>query len=330
MSTIDTGVLNAVLVERVPQLVKNVVVKRGTLIRKLMEDHRVPTLNPQGPRWQVETTSHSTAGTFSEDGSYPAASYASYTEASLGWAKYAATIRFSELTLKQLAAGADALTKVSAYVNQQTISALNDMIDEMDADARANDPDNGGDDDGLVGLSAIFSDTNEYAGIDRSTQSLWRAFEDTTASAPTKVILDNIRDTLVDDREGGFDMIFGSVDRCRDVAELTGAGIADAPRTTLNPDGTLTSHLGFGSASDRMKPWAVYDGAPVISIPALSTSVLYFMDTSELCFEMLDDIEITDVVKIQNAPQYAANVVVYCQMYHRNPFRGCGFASALT
>lgn len=328
MSTIDSAFIGAVLQDQVPQMVQSVITRRKSLITRLLNNFQRPVRNAKGPVWQVEIEGNETADAFAESGPYPNGDRTSEVEARLGWARYAGTIRFTEQALLEWQAGSDQ-SKIASYLDRQSLSAVERMFDRMENDALTNDPDSGGSSDRLVGLDAIFADANIYATIDRATQALWRAYENTAGGAISKTILDDMSDTLMQTRGGNWTAIYCNKANARAISEFTGSTSVAQRVVIVDPANPTPAGIGY-SDDDPSAPYCYYDGKPVYVIPTMANSRVLMVDEADLFIEVFKPLSVSPIQQLQNSPNFVSNITMYLQMGHENPYKGCAFATGIT
>lgn len=149
-------------------------------------------------RYAREWGIHSATGTatsYDENDTYPAAQTETYGDASIDWRNVWIT---SEIVNRdRIAAGASASRDQMAAWSRDQFAKLESLFKAIETQLASDGTGNGGKD--ITGFLAFLSASNNYAGIDQSANSYWRAVVSNAASAAiSKELLQSLVRSLYD------------------------------------------------------------------------------------------------------------------------------------
>lgn len=323
MPSINLSAVSDAIQERFPYIYENLTKQEDSFLSLVPEE---PVTDGRGPRWKPITEAHNSGGTHDEGGDLPAADKFDNLTATVDtWARYARTVEITEDALLAHMLSGD--LAVAGYLDTQMMHAAMVMKADLNSDLLSNDRTTG-DSNGVDGLPAWLSDSNTYAGIDRTTTTIWQAIEDTTSSAVTKAILDNLHDTIVHTRGGNYDAIVGPIAQIRAICDLDGVVANRQLVTTPGQQGIL----GF-AGQQKLRPMCYYNERPCIAIPDHTAGSLYFVS-----FGGMFGCRIQYLLKptpmqfkpVEGKDLYAAAVKMKCATKYTNPRKGGGYTVSLS
>ena len=207
-------------------------------------------------RWLVKSATGNTYSSFDSGEARPAGGTVTDALAVMAWKRIWATesMRGDAYRASQ---GSAMWNGQSAWVTK-TLDLFKDALDKIDTMIVGDGSGNSSKDwDGLD--NALGSDTNSYAGINRTTaaNAYFRPFEVAGGSVDiTKALLDSVHSTLVDTRAVNYDVLLCSETQAEKLENLL-----DARRT--NP-------------SDIAPGMPTYRGRPIVALRGCQNDVIYF------------------------------------------------------
>lgn len=242
-----------------------------------------------GSQWKFQDTGIEGAAAAELD-PLPAAEKFTQLDPQLNAAYFVATVEISDETMDKIDSGEIVLAN---YVEAQigdAVKGLDRQIEEATA-AGLNAI------NGFVGLGLWGLDTGSPAGLDRNTVTNWQAYTKDNGAVlrpMTMALLRDVADTLLGTNEGRFTHVLMSPTNATIYRGLSGVGQAQAVFNIGSGEMGITPPVGVGSSMDVMRPIGLFDEAPVLRIPTLGSSVVYFVDADEIHYEQVRVIRISD------------------------------------
>lgn len=309
---INSTLITNVLRKHRNQFFADAVTKRSAMYNLLRKEG--PS-SPQGPTWQVKVASNGSASLFVEGGTFPAAGNFEQVEATLPWGHYVALITLTGTAERQLEiGGGDA--KIINYFRQQLTDANAQIVDLMhDHTLGGNNTAtvNGQTAQGIIGVTAAIGDTGSYAGISRSTYTVWQSYVNDNSGTPralTIALMDDCHNNLVDVRGGSYNAVLMSQTQFDNYTQLS----SGVPSPHFQIPGTGPASLTFNAGYTG----ATYKGRPVLVIPGYNTSRIDFVNLDALSIELLRPITVSEPRR-QNDDTYW-DITIEPQMKLRNPY----------
>lgn len=288
-----------------PRLFVDATVKRQEFFSLVQQE---PLTDSTGIKWEVKTEGSTSAGTFAEGGTFPAADEFEDATAELDWGQYVATLKITGKAMDVLEKNSSG-EFIANYFQQQTQDSIAELIDEVNSDMLG-----GANTNGVTGITAAIDDGNTYAGIDRSTATYWRCYVNDNGGsgrALSTSLMDDVHATIIDTNAGNYDLIVTSQTQWDKFVALTsGAG---SSTLTANVDGagpvSQVFNLGFTAAN--------YKGRPVIAIPGYTSGRMDFVELGGLRYRELRELRVSEMRRIND--DYHWDITWKGQMYLRNP-----------
>jgi hypothetical protein len=271
---INATAVDSIIREEAPQLFADAVTRFGRFLPFFNEEDAGADLT--GPSWQVKTAGHSNVVNFSPGDALGAPDEYEHTQASLGWGRFQATVRAHGQELDKLATQGPKL--INNYLMTQLSDAMMEMVSQQDSQARG-----GATTNGFTGITEMVASGNTYASIDRTTVTNWQSVSTAVGGAVAITHMDAAHLSLVETRQGNYNVIFTTQSIADDLSALTSGNGVAALRAVSNTADTAVqiAKLGFGGL-DPLTPSVYYRNRPVIAIPGYTSGRLDLIDTSGL------------------------------------------------
>jgi hypothetical protein len=314
---ISVSTLEALLADRAPEYVANGLAEKSFLYRRF---RKTGPSDAQGPRWQVLTSANDSVGSFADGGALGTPGAATFTQATLRWGNYAGSFKLSDRQLKQLAEGsAEQLVNV---IDENLMHVTRQIIDAVEADILTGTTD----DQTIIGLSTAIANANTYSGIDRSAVS---AFASPVANGGGDSI------TAADMLSAYNKVTYENLGRV--TVGLCSNSILDTIRGFTTGD--------VSSSVQIMNNEAVMDGPakfiqytnvyfktiPIIAVPGMASTYMYFLDEDDVAIEQLGGLEMMPVAREGGTGlNWVFTFRMYLQMRIRNPFKSTALVTSIT
>lgn len=281
-----------------------------------------------GPKWTAQNSKMSGA-TFSSGGDYPAPQNLTWIRPEMpAWGKYVLSVAFDKATLTAIAiSGASYAGQLMA---QAVSGAFGGLREDVNDDLLSNDSeDAGGDENGVTGIPGIVSASNTFAGVDRSTETLWQAYINSTGGAVTKAKLDDVHKAITHTRRKQYTHVIGGPDLIEDVLALSEVTNTD-PNRMAGPDAGRDGILGMRKLN-LFAPLGYYNQRPVIEWPGWTGGRIDFLNLDHLSLEVAQDLTLESggMVKVPGKDRYVLEYTLLCQTKYRDP-RTAGALTGLT
>lgn len=320
MPMLTSDALANILIQYVGQSIPSLTAQNDSLFSLLYSRKQAPS-DDRGCRWKP-STDVTEASTFAQGGSYGEPGRVTYLDALNPWARYVDSVVLSEETFIALMKGAK---HAGDELANQVVGAIKRIMRKADAHLRTNDRSTG-DVNGFSGIPEIVSASNVFAGINRSTETAWQAYINSSGGALTEALMDDVHDKITHDRIETYDTVIASPTFVRDALALNGVTKADPPR--VEAGGNLPGYLGaFGM--NRLAPAAFFNQRPVIGWSGWVDGRMDFLRMGDLVMEVHKDFAPGAPVKIPGADQYAIEITFIAQVKYDNP-RTAGALTGLT
>ena len=336
MATMKVSDLSAVIADVAPRRFQDAVVQRKSLFAMIPTR---PMVEPKGPVWQARTAEGGAGATFSEEGPYPSSGFDSQAKVQAqSWGRYAATIQITEEAMLRLLSSQDR-TYIANYLGQQVDSKIPSIVNAINAHAISNDPEGGGDANGVYGLDALIDTGNTIGGLARSSNSwLQSAYEGSSVGTLAAADLNSLIEAVRINNGGALErpVMLTTYAVARTVKALSGAS-AVANQIVVNGTTPPTTIMGNFDVSQEYPVECYYNGIPVMPIDGMTSGCLYLVDLGHWWVEYLsgqvpDGSEATikngfliePFKKVQGSPLYLAIVATYLQIWAENPLKMSG------
>lgn len=245
-------------------------------------------------RIRLRTASDHAAGPIADgaDVSFAGTEGTTYDAGELTWSTYIAKVQVNKRLLAEVAAQPGGIGQLLA---EEIKIAAQDLSDRIAADIFKGTISNG-----LVGLKTIFSASNTYAGIDRSTVSAWRAIvKDLTIDGTPDTTDDISTDHLYAAEKAFFEANkYGFSERPNNFIGFTSAGILNKYKKmfqTLDVGALSSAHWLNTNVTNNLGLNGVsWMGVPLVRTTNIdvtgdldASGRLYFLDMSKLMLASL-------------------------------------------
>jgi len=281
-SSVTIAQINTLMHEVGPQVVQDAITRSVKLWDLIANagGGLVGASSKSGPFALVKVGSNGSATSFEPGGSMTAADAAEIVEAKLNWGNYGGMFTLSELGLAQLESGgeqelANAIQANLEELARQLQSAVNTgLISGSDTSKD------------IIGICTAIDDTNNYAGIDRSSKTEWGCYvaaNSGSARGLTVAIMDTAYDYFVNTvgaEAGNWVILTGTAQESTMRGFSTGAA---SSYSVYQPGEGVVKALSTSKVAFR--------DIPVVAIPGYTTGRIDFVNLDACSIECLNGAE---------------------------------------
>lgn len=327
MANFNVAAISNVLVDLMNGVIADITTQPTDLFDALYA-RKKPASGPTGPKWTVQNTKMN-ASTYSSGGDYPAPERVTYLRPEIpNVGKYVISVAFDAATLDAIRISGTSYA--GNLLANAVANAWRAMRNKVNSDLLANDPDSGGDADGVIGIPAIISNSNTYAGIDRTLVAEWQSAIVAAGGAVTNAKMVELFKLLVHTRRGNFKVLVGSPDVAEDVTELAEFTVVD-PNRMAAPDAGASGFMGLRKLN-IFSPLGYFQQRALLEWPGWVAGRLDYFDPDMLGLEVYRDFEQqqSELQKIPGRDLWVMEWLLHAQTRYDDPYHFSGALTGIT